>query len=88
MRTKTESVVFLLLHLDPVLDEVGIEDITFEQEGVVRTQRGNRATERIRHAWNLRQFLRRKFVQILVQRIAGIDTVLSSIQARQEQRGK
>src|SRR5258708_2895950 len=76
MRTETESIVFLLLHLDPVLDEVDVEDVAFQQERMICVQCGYSAAERIRHAWNLREFFRWKFVQVLVQRIAGIDSVL------------
>jgi hypothetical protein len=31
MRAEAELIVFLLLHLDPVLDEVGIEDVAFQE---------------------------------------------------------
>ena len=35
MRTEAESVVFFLFHLDPVRDEVFVEDVAFEEEAVV-----------------------------------------------------
>ena len=43
MRTQPQRVVFLLFHLDPVRDEVGVEDIASEQEGVIGLQRFDRA---------------------------------------------
>ena len=39
MRTQPERVVFLLLHLDPVVDEVGVEDVAAEQELMICFQR-------------------------------------------------
>ena len=35
MRAEAKGVVFLLFHVDPVGDEVFVEDVTFEQEGMV-----------------------------------------------------
>ena len=43
MRPEPERVVFLLLHLDPVIDEVGIENIAAEEKGVIVFQRGDRS---------------------------------------------
>jgi hypothetical protein len=43
--TQPQGVVFLLFHLQPVRDEVGIEDVAFEQEIVVLLQRFHRASE-------------------------------------------
>ena len=43
MRAKPQRVVFLLLHLDPVGDEVGVEDVAAQQEGVIGLQRRDRA---------------------------------------------
>ncbi len=42
---KAEGVVFLLLHLDPVRDEVGIEDVAFEQERMIGFECFDRAAE-------------------------------------------
>ena len=39
MRTQSKRVVFLLFHLDPVVDEVGVKDVAAKQEGVVGFQR-------------------------------------------------
>ncbi len=42
MRAKPKGVVFLLLHLRPVRDEIGIEDIATEQERVIGLKSFNR----------------------------------------------
>ena len=81
MRTEPEGVVFLLFHLDPVGDEVGVEDVAFEQKRVIGFERLDRAAQRIGNARHLREFFRRQFVEVLVERIAGIDAVLDSIEA-------
>jgi hypothetical protein len=43
MRTEPQRIVFLLFHLDPIGDEIGIEDITSEQKRVISRERGNRS---------------------------------------------
>ena len=45
MRAKTKGIVFFLFHLQPVRDEVGVEDIAFEKERVIAFERGDRATK-------------------------------------------
>ena len=45
MRTETQSVVFLLFHLQPVRDEVGVEDVALEQEGVIGFERFDGAAQ-------------------------------------------
>jgi hypothetical protein len=45
MRTETEGVVFLLLHLGPILDEVNVENVAPKQKCVIGLQRFDRATE-------------------------------------------
>jgi hypothetical protein len=45
VRAETQGVVFLLFHLDPVRDEVGVKDVAFEEEIVVLAQGLDRAAE-------------------------------------------
>ena len=45
MRAKSQRVVFFLFHLDPVGDEVGVEDVAAEQELVIGLERFDRAAE-------------------------------------------
>ena len=45
MGTETQGVIFFLFHLQPVRDEVGVEDIAFEKERVIAFERGDRATK-------------------------------------------
>ena len=55
---------------------------------MVVLQRRDSATERIGHAGDISEFFRRKIVKIFVERIAGINAALNSVQARQQQRGE
>ncbi len=84
MRTKTQRVVFLLFHLQPVRDKVGVEDVALEKERVVGFQRFNGAAQGIRNAWHVREFFRRQLVEILIERVARIDPVLDSVQSSEE----
>ena len=43
MRAESQRIVFLLFHLGPIGDEIGIEDITPEQKRVISLQRGDRS---------------------------------------------
>ena len=43
MRAKPQRIVFLLFHLDPVVDEVGVKDVAAKQEGVIGFQRCDRS---------------------------------------------
>jgi hypothetical protein len=45
MRTQPQRVVFFLFHVDPVGDEVGVEDVAAEEEGMIGLERFDRATE-------------------------------------------
>ena len=45
MWAETERVVFLLLHVDPVGDEVGVEDVAAQEEGMISLERFDRAAE-------------------------------------------
>jgi hypothetical protein len=45
VRPETQGIVFLLFHLDPVRDEVGVKDVAFEEEVVVLGQRFDRTAE-------------------------------------------
>ena len=88
MRAEAEGVVFLLLHFDPVRDEVGIEDVAFEQERMIGFERFNRAAERIGNARHVGEFFRRELVKVFVQRVARIDPALDSIESGQEECGE
>jgi hypothetical protein len=43
--TKTQRVVFFLFHVDPVGDEVFVEDVAAQQEGMIGLERFDRAPE-------------------------------------------
>src|ERR1039457_5599542 len=88
MRTETKRVVFFLFHVEPIGDEVGVEDIALEQEGMIGLECFDGAAERIRNAGYLGEFFGRKLVKIFVERIAGIDAVLNSIESSEQQRGE
>lgn len=88
MWTQSQGVVFLLFHVEPVRDEVGVEDVAFEEEGVIGLQRLDGAAKRIGHARNIGEFFGRKFVEVLIERIARIDAVLDSVEAGEKQSGK
>src|SRR5213080_2472472 len=45
MWAETERVVFLLLHVDPVGDEVGVEDVAAQEEGMISLERFDRSAE-------------------------------------------
>ena len=45
MRPQPESVVFFLFHVDPVGDEVGVEDVAAKEEGMIGLERFDRAAE-------------------------------------------
>src|SRR5437870_11563595 len=45
MRSQTEGVVLLLFYVDPVGDEVGVEDVAFKQEGMIGLECFDRAAE-------------------------------------------
>ena len=47
MRSQTQRVVFLLFHVDPVGDEVFVEDVAAQQEGMIRLERFDCAPKRI-----------------------------------------
>lgn len=54
MRAEAKGVVFFLFHLNPVRDEVFVENVAFEQEGMVEVQSADGATERIGDARDVR----------------------------------
>jgi hypothetical protein len=41
VRAETQRVVFFLFHVDPVGDEIFVEDVTAQQEGVIGLERFN-----------------------------------------------
>ena len=88
MRPQAQRVVFFLFHVDPVGDEVVVEDVAAQQEGMIGLERFDRAAKRIGHAGDLGEFFRRQFVKIFVERIAGIDAVLDSIETGEKHRGE
>lgn len=45
MGAETERVVFLLFHIDPVCDEVFVEDVAAQQEGMIGLERFDCAAE-------------------------------------------
>src|SRR5438067_9134732 len=62
MGAKAQCVVFLLFHVDPVSDEVLVEDVAAQQEGMIGLERFDCAAKRIGHTGDLREFLRRQVV--------------------------
>ena len=86
MRAKTQRVVFLSFHVDPVGDEVFVEDVAAQQEGMIGLERFDCAAERIGDAGDLSEFFGWQLVKVLVQRIAGIHAVLDSVEARKQHR--
>src|SRR5260370_11419921 len=81
---QTQRVVFLLFHVDPVGDEAFVEDVAAQQEGMIGLERFDCAAERIWDAGNLSKFFGREFVEIFVERIAGIDAALYSVDAGEQ----
>ena len=49
MRSQSQGVVFFLFHVDPVGDEVGVKDVTAEEERMIGLERFDRA-EQVRFA--------------------------------------
>ena len=45
MRSQTQRVVFLLFNVDPVGDEVGVEDVAAQEEGMIGLERFDRTTQ-------------------------------------------
>ncbi len=45
MRPQPQRVVFFLFYVDPVGDEVGVEDVAAKEEGMVCLERFDRAAE-------------------------------------------
>src|ERR1017187_2951319 len=88
MGSQAKGVVFFLFHVEPIGDEVAVEDIALEQEGMIRLERFDCAAKGIRNAGYLGKFFGRKLVKIFVEWIAGIDTVLNSIESGEQQRGE
>src|ERR1022692_3167047 len=88
MGPQAKGVVFFLFHVEPIGDEVAVEDIALEQEGMIGLECFDGAAERIRNAGYLGEFFGRKLVKILVERIAGVDAVLNSIESGEQQRGE
>lgn len=84
VRAESQGVVFFLFQVDPVGDEVFVEDVAAQQEGMIALERFDRAAEGIGDAGDLRKFFGRQFVEIFVERIAGVDAVLDSIEAGQQ----
>src|SRR4029453_6915917 len=56
MRAKAQCVVFLLFHVDPVGDEVFVEDVAAQQEGMIGLERFDCAAKRIGDAGDLSEF--------------------------------
>ena len=88
MRTNPQGVVIVLFHRCPVGDEVFVEDIAAQQESMVGLERFDGAAERVGNTCDLGQLFRRKFVEVFVERITGIDSILNAIQPGQEKRRK
>ncbi len=63
-----------------------VEDVAAQQERMIGLERFDRAAKRIGHAGDLREFFRRKLVEIFVERIAGINSVLDSIETGEQHR--
>jgi hypothetical protein len=57
MGAQTQRVVFFLFHVDPVGDEVFVEDVAAQQEGMIGLQRFDCAAKRIGDAGDLSEFL-------------------------------
>ena len=79
--------MFFAFVADPHFEEVLREHIALEQEIVVLFQAIQRFAEAAGHIRNFLQFFRRQFVNVFVQRFAGIDLVQHAIQSGHEQRG-
>ncbi len=58
---------------------------SLEQEFVVAFECFERSEQRIGHRWNLGEFFRRKFVEVLVERVARIDSILDAVQTGEQQ---
>ena len=86
MRSQAQRVVFLLFHVDPVGDEIFVEDVAAQQEGVIGLERFDCAAQLIGNAGDLRKFFGRQFIKVFVQRIAGVHAVLDSVEARKKHR--
>ena len=88
MRAEPQGVVFFLFHVDPVRDEVGVEDVAAQKEGMIGLKRFDRAAQRIGHARRPARVLPAEVRRGFVERIARIDAVLDSIETGEQQRGE
>src|SRR5207248_7683114 len=77
----------IYLVLDPGVDDVLGEDIALEEELVVALQLVERLLERPGHLRDVLQLLRREAVDVLVERVAGVDPVLEIGRASCRERG-
>src|SRR5271157_1184107 len=74
MGTQTHGVHFLLaLVVDESVQHLLGEDVALEQELVVAGERVESALQRTGHGRDLRQLLRSEIVDVLVERLPGID---------------
>src|SRR5450432_4761435 len=82
VRAEADGVdLVLALVVEPGLDELRREDVALEQEGVILLERVQRRVEgagRLRHVLRL---LGRQVVDVLVERLAGVDLVLDAVEA-------
>src|SRR4029450_7683408 len=86
MWSTAQSVVFFLFHVDPVGDELFVEDVATQEEGMICLERFNCAPKRVGHAGDLGEFFRWQLVKIFVKGIAGVHAVLDSIEPRKKHR--
>ena len=85
MRAQTQSVRFFALVADPHFQKVGRENTAFEQKGVIFSQMVQGLVQAARHLRHLSQFGWGQFIHVLVHRLAGINFVDHSVQARHQQ---
>ena len=80
MRTQPHGIHLLgALVSDPGFDDIGREDVAFEQKRVIRLQGIERLFQRGRGGGNVRQLFRRQLVNVLVQRLVRIDQLKKNL---------
>src|ERR1700737_424965 len=79
MRAQPQGVILFLLQFDPVIDEVLREDVAFQEELVILFKCFHGSQKGIRNSRHLGEFIRWKLVEVLVEGIARVNTILNSI---------
>src|SRR5208337_1552353 len=85
IRAHPNGVHFVLgLVLDPQIDQLLGEHTALEEEFVVRLESRENAVERTGDGWNLGRLLGREIVAVLIERFAGMNLVLDTVESGQE----